>query len=71
MANPVLSAILSFIIPGLGQAINGKVIKGIVLFILAGIMVAIASLVFKHWFSYIINFIIAIYAAHDAYKIAK
>jgi TM2 domain-containing membrane protein YozV len=71
MANPILSAILSFIIPGLGQAINGNVAKGIVLFVAALIVVALATLIFRSWFVYIIDLIIALYAAFDAYNMAQ
>ncbi|MBR4448109.1 hypothetical protein [Methanobrevibacter sp.] len=64
---PIISAILSFIIPGLGQAINGDIKKGIILFVLALIMGIIASWIFRSWVVYIINLFIAIYAAYDAY----
>ena len=69
MANDILAAILSFFIPGLGQALSGEVQKGIVLFILAVIMLLIANFVFRHWIVTIIDLLISLYAAYDAYQI--
>ena len=71
MANAILSAILSFIIPGLGQVINGEIPRGIILFVLAVIMGLIATLIFQSWIVYIIDILISLYAAYDAYVIAK
>lgn len=70
MVNAIISAILSFIIPGLGQAINGDVKKGIILFVLAVIMILFASFIFRSFIVYIINFLISAYAAYDAYVTA-
>lgn len=67
--NSIIAAILSFIIPGLGQVISGEVQRGIVLFIIALIMGLIASFIFKSWIVNIINILIAIYAAYDAYQL--
>ena len=53
--NGILAAILSFFIPGLGQALSGELQKGIVLFILAVIMLLIANFVFRHWIVTIID----------------
>lgn len=71
MANAILSAILSFIIPGLGQVINGEIPRGIILFVLAVIMGLIATFIFQSWIVYIIDILISLYAAYDAYVIAK
>ena len=71
MIKAIICAILSFIIPGLGQAIAGDLKKGIVLFILAAIMGCLAAFVFKQWVVGIINLIISCYAAYDAYLMAK
>lgn len=65
--NAILAAILSFIIPGLGQAISGDITKGIILFVLFVIMCAIAAFIFQSWIVYIINIAIRLYAAYDAY----
>lgn len=67
--NSIIAAILSFIIPGLGQVISGEVQRGIVLFIIALIMGLIASFIFKSWIVNIINILIALYAAYDAYQL--
>lgn len=71
MVNAIISAILSLIIPGLGQVINGDTQKGIILFVVAVIMGAIASFIFRQWIVYIINIFISLYAAYDAYITAK
>lgn len=71
MANGILAAILSFIIPGLGQAYAGDIKKGIIFFVLAIVMLAIVSLIFKQWIFYIIDIAICAYAAYDAYQMAQ
>ena len=68
MANGILAAILSFIIPGLGQAYAGDIKKGIIFFIAAILIIFIATLVFRMWIIYILSLIISLYAAYDAYQ---
>jgi len=53
--NGIIAAILSFIIPGLGQAVQGDIKKGIIFFIVAVVIGLIASLIFRHWIVYIIQ----------------
>ena len=67
--NAILAAILSLIIPGLGQALSGEVMRGVILFVIALIMYFIAGLIFKNWLAGIINIAIAVYAAYDAYQL--
>lgn len=75
MANKYLAAILSFLIPGLGQAYAGDIKKGIVYFIIATVALGIIGIFFVdsvlNHFYYIINVLIDIYAAYDAYLMAK
>lgn len=71
MVNAIISAILSFFIPGLGQAINGDIQKGVILFVIALVMGLIASFIFRSWIVGIINLLISIYAAYDAYITAN
>ena len=68
MANVILAAILSFIIPGLGQAYAGDIKKGIIFFIAAILIIIIATFVFRMWIIYILSLIISLYAAYDAYQ---
>lgn len=70
MVHPILAAVLSFIIPGLGQAVAGDIKKGIIYFVIMLIIAAIASLIFRSWFAWIIGFIYALYTAYDAYQMA-
>ena len=67
--NAFLAAILSLIIPGLGQALSGELERGIVLFIGAIIVSILATFIFRSWVVNIINIVIAVYAAYDAYKL--
>ena len=72
MANGILAAILSFIIPGLGQALAGDIKKGIIFFVILLVLGMITVYVLKgaSWF-YIINLIYRIYAAYDAYQMSQ
>ena len=75
MANKYIAAIMSFFIPGLGQAYAGNVKKGIAYFIVAFITLGIVGMVFVDSvltsFYYIINILIQIYATYDSYLMAK
>ncbi len=71
MANKYLAAILSFIIPGLGQAYAGDIRKGIIYFVVAFVAVLIISFIFADWIYYIVDILISIYAAYDAYLMAR
>lgn len=75
MANKYLAAILSFFIPGLGQAYAGNIKKGIAYFLVAFVALGITATVFVDSvltsFYYIIDVLISIYAAYDAYLIVK
>ena len=71
MANAILAAILSFLIPGLGQALAGDIKKGIIFFVVAIVLILIATLIFSHWIIYLIDIIYCLYAAYDAYQMAQ
>ena len=71
MANAILAAILSFLIPGLGQAYAGDIKKGVIFFVIALVIGCIATLIFRHWIVWIIDLIYALYAAYDAYQMAQ
>jgi len=62
MASPLIAAILSFLIPGLGQFYAGHLLRGIGLFILA-VIVAIFT-------AFVGGLVIAVVAAIDAYFLA-
>lgn len=64
----VVNAILSFAIPGLGQAINGYKKKGIIMFIIAVILSAIIYFYNPGIIANVIYLIYELYAAYDAYK---
>lgn len=71
MANAILAAILSFLIPGLGQAYAGDIKKGVIFFVVAIIIWAFASLIFRHWVVWIIDVLYCLFAAYDAYQMAQ
>ena len=72
MVNAIVSAILSFIIPGLGQALAGDIKKGIIFFVIILVIGAIiAFLLNGATWSYIISLIYRIYAAYDAYQMSQ
>lgn len=71
MAHPILAAVLSFFIPGLGQALAGDIKKGIIFFIIAILIACFASLIFRHWIVWIIDILYALFAAYDAYNMAQ
>ena len=68
--NPVLAAILSFIITGLGQLYNCDVVKDIILFV-AQIAVSIVLWGLLGRIGAIINLVIWIYGIYDAYTKAQ
>ena len=68
MEDAIVNAVLSFIFPGVGQAINGYKTKGIIMFVIA---VIFAFIIVKFDVGIIgkaIYFIYQIYAAYDAYN---
>lgn len=72
MANAILAAILSFFIPGLGQAYAGDIKKGVIFFVILIVLSLIILYVLggATW-AYIISLIYSIYAAYDAYQMAQ
>lgn len=64
---PLLSLILSFLIPGLGQIYNGEGVKGVVLIIAAVISVVLATVCIGA----LTYLIVWLYAMYDAYVIAE
>ena len=75
MANKYLAVIMSFFIPGLGQAYAGDIKKGIIYFLVAFVALQVIRIFFVdsilNSFYYIIDFLISIYAAYDAYLMTK
>ena len=71
MANPILAAILSFFIPGLGQFYAGDLSKGILYFVMGIILGIVISIIFKQSIYYIISLLYSLYVAYDAYKMAS
>ena len=68
--NVRISAILSIIIPGVGQIYNGEVLRGILYIILIGSSGIIAMILFEDLRGMIIYVIIEIIFVIDAYRMA-
>ena len=64
---PIVAAILSFLVVGLGQMINGQLVKGIIMLVLK-ILIAYAT---GGMIGYLASFIFGILAALDAFKCSK
>lgn len=64
----VVNAILSFIIPGVGQAINGDKKKGIIMFIIAVILAFAVAMYITGIIGNVIYTIYALICAIDAYR---
>ncbi|WP_409199676.1 hypothetical protein [Methanobrevibacter sp. DSM 116169] len=66
MASQILAAILSLILPGLGQIYGGQgLTKGIIFIVIALIFYAVGAGVYS--FVWLLSAIFNIYAAYDAY----
>lgn len=70
MPGPIISAVASLIIPGLGQLLNKKYKRGGFLMGLWILVQAIVSVVALFLFA-IIQLVFAVAAAIDAYRVAK
>lgn len=69
--NPWIHAILSFIIPGLGQAVSSEYLRGILLFI-GALVICLVNMIFfgNSLIGNVIGIIYALGAAYDAYTLA-
>lgn len=73
MANPIVAAIASFIIPGIGQIYAGAVKRGIIFLIITIIFYSIGNFTNDIYLllSVVVDVIYCIFAAYDAYNLAK
>lgn len=67
MKSAGLAAVLSFLLPGLGQIYNGQIFKGIVLVVIDTINAALMFILI----GFVTHVITVIYAVYDAYKTAE
>ena len=67
--NPVLAAFLSFLLPGMGQIYNGKILFGLGLIILSFFISTLTIAI--SIFGIILYVIVWLYAIYDAYIGAK
>lgn len=66
--NAIAYGILSFIIPGLGQALNGYTKKGITMFAIVIFLNIFIYFFINNPFGHFISLIYSLYAGYDAYK---
>lgn len=67
MKNAGLAAVLSFLIPGLGQIYNGQITKGLLIVVVQAINVALTNVLI----GFVFYPIVLIYAVFDAYRTAQ
>ncbi len=67
MRNPIIAAVLSLIVAGLGQIYNGQIFKGGVFIILQLINTALTAVLI----GWILMPIVGLWAVIDAYLVAK
>ena len=71
MANPILALIISFFLPGIGTVYAGNIMKGIIIFIVAVILGALATIFLLGIIVYILYVIVWLYGMYDAYTTAS
>ncbi|EKQ54128.1 MAG: hypothetical protein B655_0929 [Methanobacterium sp. Maddingley MBC34] len=71
MASPILALIISFFLPGIGTVYAGNIMKGIIIFIVALILGALATIFLLGIIAYILYIIVWLYAMYDAYTTAS
>ena len=71
MANPILALIISFFLPGIGTVYAGNIMKGIIIFIVAVILGALATIFLLGIVAYILYIIVWLYGMYDAYTTAS
>ena len=71
MANPILALIISFFLPGIGTVYAGNIMKGIITFIVAVILGALATIFLLGIFAYILYVFVWLYGMYDAYTTAS
>ncbi|MDQ4106262.1 MAG: DUF5683 domain-containing protein [Actinomycetota bacterium] len=67
MKNAGVAAVLSFLIPGLGQIYNGQILKGLIIVVVQLINVALTNVLI----GFIFYPIVLVYAVYDAYNAAN
>lgn len=67
MLKPIIGAVLSFLVPGLGQIIANKYKTGVIFLVIWILLGVIATFIFQHWIVRIIDLLFCIFAAYDAY----
>ena len=63
----LVNGVLSFIIPGLGQAINGYKKKGIIMFVILILLNVFIYFFLNNPLGHVVSLIYSAYAAYDAY----
>jgi TM2 domain-containing membrane protein YozV len=71
VANPILAVIISIFLPGIGSVYAGKVMMGIVIFVIYLILAAIYYMLWMNWIMWIVLLIVWVYGLYDAYTTAK
>ena len=67
---PFIAFILSMLLAGLGQIMNGQIKKGFIILI-SCISINIVTYLIQFQYADIVNIFLYLYAAYDAYKLSK
>jgi TM2 domain-containing membrane protein YozV len=70
MASPIIALIISFFLPGIGTVYAGNIMKGIIIFVVAVILGALATVFLLGIIAYILYIIVWLYGMYDAYTTA-
>lgn len=65
--NPLISTVASFIIPGLGQIINGDITKGVGMVAVLVLLNLFIYFFLNNPLGHIVGMAYSVYAAYDAY----
>ncbi len=67
MRNPILAAVLSVILSGLGQIYNGQIMKGVIFIVVQLINAALTTILI----GWLLMPLVGLWATIDAYLVAK
>jgi TM2 domain-containing membrane protein YozV len=70
MANALLALIISFFFPGIGTVYAGNILKGIIIFIVALALGALATIFLLGIIAWVLYVIVWLYGMYDAYTTA-
>lgn len=71
MVSKALAAVISFLLPGVGQIIQGEYQNGLIIFVLTIIIFGILYYLSAPWIAEVVWFIIGILSAYITYQLPE